>query len=1148
MANPVRPQDIIDLQGLSEDLTKLKSAFGDFDKEASAMMKTLGDRTKEYNTQLRSLLSTIKGTNPSESLDGQAKEFRELEAALKGVKSATDALTKANETGIKTIKELEAEKKQYIKALKQLKSETNEETEGMKALEKAIGNTSKQINTLSANYKQASKDIKVAKGSYDELQKSLTADIRALKSLEGAFSTSGSKIDINKAKIESLTKSIKQKQDALKQVDSQMGINTRNVGNYSSAMAFLVGGVRGAIGSFGTWGIAIIAVAEAMQRLNGLVLMGEQLRRSQIGVENVSSNATEAGINLDFLRDKADKLGLEIESLNKDFKSFAGATEGTVLEGAKTREMFSGITDAIAAMQLTSDDASSAMRAFSQSISKGTLQSEELKGQLAEHLPMAIRVTAKALGLTTEELFKQMKAGELLASDVLPKVAEEFKKLYGADALKNAETLTGSTARLTNSWKEFLNAETSPIRKFLIWTYDKVSSLLNLISRAERGSADERRQIEGQSFGGLTNSGDMASALTRLKATSKAYISDYEKRAKELDTIGAKADAKKARDLAMKEALWYKDMVDMFVKQKDNEVKLVKDKNDAKGKAQDEANAKALKKQQKEDNDALIAARKSYQVELRRLDANEKNTLALLKNSNLEGLLSDEQYAAQKLQIEGAFTNKRITLADEYFDKYGGMQEELKDDFARYEAEQNQNLTNNLELKKKIYKDYYDAVKKDFNDSFLGFGKDMEEDIKTAEALNNKITNLSRIALNREAIKKQNKNEIFKGQGLSDSEVIGFDSQSLGIDIEEISRNMASVQAIFQKYQDKFVKIKDDALTKIYTSDMSEIAREESKNNILIDFEHNQANLIEGIKTKLASKEIELDNKVTENSKINSEKITAKKKEEIEKQLNYATQGIEVISQIENSISSLRQAYSERNIGRLERQKEKELLLAGDNKEAQVAIEREFQKKIIEERKKQDKRDKLSNIFQIILNNQLAVIKGFAQGGIAGAVIAKVLGSIALATAIATPLPEYAKGKRKGDSYEGLAIAGEKGAEIMEKDGKQTLVDKPSVVYVDPKTRIYTASETNDILRRKNNDKISSEWNYNNTYLRKTNKYERERNNNSLELSRLRRTLKEGIGQGFETASIVINNSDGSTNTHRGGSRTSDITKRAIYR
>ena len=53
------------------------------------------------------------------------------------------------------------------------------------------------------------------------------------------------------------------------------------------------------------------------------------------------------------------------------------------------------------------------------------LKGKELRGQLEEALPGAFGIMAKAVGVTEKELQNMMKAGEVLADEVLPKRSEE---------------------------------------------------------------------------------------------------------------------------------------------------------------------------------------------------------------------------------------------------------------------------------------------------------------------------------------------------------------------------------------------------------------------------------------------------------------------------------------------------------------------------------------------------------------------------------------------------------------------------------------------------------------------------------------------------------------------------------------------------
>jgi tape measure domain-containing protein len=1141
MANPVRPSEIIDIEGLKQALVDLKAANKDYGDNAEKMLDGLAKRVAAYKKEIEDLVRALSGKNPSSDFTETAKGLKDYTSALSGLVAAQERLKKSIDLSNASVDELKQRQKDLTKVTTSLKTETNANTDEIQEYEKQLKDTSSAVNQLTSTLKTASKQVKTASGSYQELQQSLSNDVIALKKLEGAFSTTNGKIEVNKAKIKELTAAIKQKQDALKEVDKQMGFNQRNVGNYSSAMSFLVGGVRGAIGSFGTWGIAIIAVGEAMQSLNSLILVGEGLRRSQIGVENVSSSSMEAAINLDFLREVASRLGLEIESLNKDFKLFAGATEGTALEGAKTREIFDGIATAAAAMQLTVDDASGMFRAFSQMISKNTLQSEELKGQLAERLPSAIRLTADALGYTTEKLFEQMKLGKVMAADVLPMLAKKFQEVYGAEALKNAETLTGSTARLGNAWKELINSDTGGFRSFLTFFYNKMADLLTL--------AREYNML-GTMISGMARVGQDPNQKKAISEKKADFASkDFQGRAKDIATQqGVMRNAIGVEEKAIQVRL-LNDMLVLHREQTKREVELRKTAADGKAKIDKEASEKAAKEAEKAANQKLINDRKQYQIELRENQANEKNTLGMLEVSMLKGLITEQQYNDQRYQIADAFTNQRIALTDKYIKLNGKLEEELRDDEARNNADLQQNQIEFLKLKASQLRDYYKQIKDDLINSFTGIKGSIQADISQSESGNRGAVNVDRISLEKEKIK--NSYNLF-GQDKA-SNATQMELRSLGLDLKETQMNLDALFGIYQGYYKKQEKEKEDALAKVDSSDATELEKIAQKNKLIFEFNRRYLDLTTDYKDSAADKQKEISNILTDVELANAQLVADKQEELYQKRMEMLEGGLQIAMQIEQSINQVLDAQADNRMRKLEKQKEYELSLAGDNAEAKKAIEANYQKKMDEERKKKDKREKMSTIFQIVLTNQLAQMKAIASGGIIAGVLAKIQGIIALATAIATPLPEYAKGKKKGDSYKGLAVVGEKGSEIVERDGKMTLADKATVAYVDPKTRVYTASETRNILKNKYTENISKEMDYNSKYLKGSSRVEQMKmvfnsTFKSNDLSLLKTSLSSGIEDGFEKANITINNTDGSTLRYRKGSRIADITKRTYAR
>lgn len=149
----------------------------------------------------------------------------------------------------------------------------------------------------------------------------------------------------------------------------------------------------------------------------------------------------------------SNELGLSLLDTQRGFSTIAAAARGSALEGAPVIELFKGVSQAAAAIGLTADETNSVFTAFGQIISKGTVQAEELRGQIGERLPQALQAAARALGVTEAKLGDMLRRGEVTANDLLPKLAKELQNTFGEQAVKNATSLTAQMNRLNNAVK-----------------------------------------------------------------------------------------------------------------------------------------------------------------------------------------------------------------------------------------------------------------------------------------------------------------------------------------------------------------------------------------------------------------------------------------------------------------------------------------------------------------------------------------------------------------------------------------------------------------------------------------------------------------------------------------------------------------------
>ncbi len=206
------------------------------------------------------------------------------------------------------------------------------------------------------------------------------------------------------------------------------------VGNLSQ----LLGQMAGALGAAFTFRELVTAAAQM-----------EQLRS---GLTAVNGDAAKAGKELEFVRQVAIRIGADVTEVGKAFLSLSAATKGTSVEGEPTRQVFEAVATAMGKAGKSSAETSLALQALAQMASKGTVQMEELRGQLGESLPGALNAAAKGLGITTADLIKLVEEGKIAASDLFPALSKGLNELYGG--APSAQTLSQEITNIKNSFTE----------------------------------------------------------------------------------------------------------------------------------------------------------------------------------------------------------------------------------------------------------------------------------------------------------------------------------------------------------------------------------------------------------------------------------------------------------------------------------------------------------------------------------------------------------------------------------------------------------------------------------------------------------------------------------------------------------------------
>ncbi|MBU1080904.1 MAG: tape measure protein [Spirochaetes bacterium] len=248
-------------------------------------------------------------------------------------------------------------------------------------------------------------------------------------------------------------------------------------GHQASMFRSILGGV-----TFGN--LAAGAIRRAGSEINELFQSSVAAASGIAALKTAYSSVfgTSAGVEMAFARNEANRLGMAIDQTAQSYMSIAAAAKGTSIAGATVQEIFMGVSEAATALKIPSEQASGALLAISQMISKGKVSAEELRGQLGERLPGAFQIAARAMDLTTGELDKMMSKGLLTADVFLPRFASQMRKEFGVGAAAAAQDFGAIQQRFENVQLSFRQGIGQTILPLLTRLYGAATPIIDKMS------------------------------------------------------------------------------------------------------------------------------------------------------------------------------------------------------------------------------------------------------------------------------------------------------------------------------------------------------------------------------------------------------------------------------------------------------------------------------------------------------------------------------------------------------------------------------------------------------------------------------------------------------------------------------------------
>lgn len=445
-----------------------------------------------------------------------------------------------------------------------------------------------------------------------------------------------------------------------------------------------------------------------------------------------------------------------------------------------------------------------------------------------------------------------------------------------------------------------------------------------------------------------------------------------------------------------------------------------KKETEAKTKAEAEAEAKAKK---------IAKLRK------------ERNAKRIARNKVLEEKLKTSAFNLAKFRLE-----TEIKLQDDLF------KNEEKGDNVRFDALQNRSFKE-IELAVLIKNRKLENVKKGTDEEKLIL-EQFEQEKKNIQNRTDKSSDTLEIdIIKRNAeIKKNIAIKAMNDEITAKKDLLKLALQDENLTAEKRKKLIEDTESEIAKIKNKYaIKGLNDQLKAL-----NELISQTKKGSALrAQYEAEASKL----KNKISDLELNVF-KEKEDGKTEAVKIST---EEI----------LQTSQDLTNAIGDLANALFDAKIQNIDNEIQKnedyynrQIKLAGNNEAQKQLLQEESYKKReeLEKKKRKEQRkqailDKAIAIAQIGIYTALSIVK--ASPDVFKITAAAILGAIQLATAIATPIPKYAKGT--DNHFGGLALVGEERAEVITEPNKTPyIVNSPSVLDLPKGTKVTPSLEEYD--------------------------------------------------------------------------------------
>jgi tape measure domain-containing protein len=318
-------------------------------------------------------------------------------------------------------------------------------------------------DTASDEYKRLTREIeknnariKEAKQAIQENKQAVEQERAAVQTVQEARRKETNETKLAAAAARDVAAATKQEAAAAKEAAAAAKQASSQQSDAGITLGKSSGGFLGTLRALGPAVAAAFSIAAIKEFASAVNESSKQLDAVKSKLNFATGSPEAATRELSFIRAEAKRLGLDLTSTGVAYGSFVAAAKEGNVPLVEARRTFLAVAGAASTLKLSAADTQGVLTALQQIVSKGTVSSEELRGQIGERLPGAFSIAARSIGVTEKQLQKLLESGSLVSSQFLPKFTRELEKTFGDGSAAAADALQANENRITNEWQAFL--------------------------------------------------------------------------------------------------------------------------------------------------------------------------------------------------------------------------------------------------------------------------------------------------------------------------------------------------------------------------------------------------------------------------------------------------------------------------------------------------------------------------------------------------------------------------------------------------------------------------------------------------------------------------------------------------------------------